>query len=56
MPIFEMGVQWSNAFRIGHFWVLKPTFPQISPGKRKKSATASSFSRLVHSSRLELRS
>jgi hypothetical protein len=28
-PIFEMGIQWSNAFRIGYFWVLKPTFPRL---------------------------
>jgi hypothetical protein len=51
-----MGVQWSNAFRIGHFWVLKPMFPQISPEKHGKSAMASSFSLLGGASRLEIRS
>jgi hypothetical protein len=33
LPIFEMVVRWSNAFQIGSFWVLKPTFPRISPEK-----------------------
>jgi hypothetical protein len=46
--ISEMGVAWPNAFRIGCFWVLKPTFPRISAGKRRKLAmgVVSSFSLL----------
>jgi hypothetical protein len=52
--IFEMGVPCLNAFWIGCFWVLKPTFPQISPGKHLKSATVSSFSLLGHACRFEI--
>jgi hypothetical protein len=52
--IFEISILWSNAFRNGCCWVLKPTFPRISPGKRRKSAMVSSFSLLGHTCKNEI--
>ena len=56
MPVQNKGQVEPNfleALWIGCFWVVKPTFPRISPGKRGKSGMVSSFSLLGDTSRLE---